>query len=221
VNKWLLVAFFVCCTPVQAQYDMSRARANGSVAQPAAAGYTLPDIGRPYSIRVTTGATTSRGWENALTSKDPNLRHWTWIPVTSYRQKNVSVGGPGGPAVPKRPEHVYIKPNHIPLPVVVRDYHYPLAAPQSGHYTIPNKIALPVVDHGEAKVLAERRAEADVCARLQQPRRQENPRALVASTKSYSASYGDVYGSVRPNYGGGSSESLSVKAKLFGSNHGR
>src|SRR5258708_7606904 len=42
---------------------------------------SLPDIGRDYSIRVTTGAHTNVGWEQGLTDKDHNLKHWTWIPI--------------------------------------------------------------------------------------------------------------------------------------------
>jgi hypothetical protein len=92
---------------------------------------SLPDIGRPYSIRVTVGASTNAGFEKALTETDPNLKHWCWVPVTTANQAYIRVApgqvDHGRPNV-VRPKSVYAasKPVAVPLPRVRNwDLQYP------------------------------------------------------------------------------------------------
>jgi hypothetical protein len=72
-------------------------------------------------VRYTTGSyvVSGPGWEKQLTSGNPNLGHWNWIPVIGYTQ---STGTTSKQAVqaPAVAEHksVYVKPNHVALPVV-------------------------------------------------------------------------------------------------------
>ncbi|MFN8551927.1 MAG: hypothetical protein U0103_10595 [Candidatus Obscuribacterales bacterium] len=71
-------------------------------------------------VRYTTGSyvVSGPGWEKQLTSGNPNLGHWNWIPVIGYTQ---STGTTSRQAVHAPvPEHrsVYVNPNHIALPVV-------------------------------------------------------------------------------------------------------
>jgi hypothetical protein len=87
-------------------------------------------INRPYSYRVTTGSTHNAGWEKTLTDGNPNLKRWTWLPVTSYNQGFVKVE-PGkdasGKSLINRPASgVYVKPQQLspnafvkPRPVVI------------------------------------------------------------------------------------------------------
>lgn len=69
-------------------------------------------------VRYTTGTyvVSGPGWEKQLTSGNPNLGHWNWIPVIGYTQ---STGTTSRQAIhAPTPEHrsFYVKPNHIALP---------------------------------------------------------------------------------------------------------
>lgn len=72
-------------------------------------------------VRYTTGTyvVSGQGWEKQLTNGNPNLGHWNWIPVIGYTQ---STGTTSKQAIqaPAPVEHksVYVKPNHVALPVV-------------------------------------------------------------------------------------------------------
>lgn len=82
-------------------------------------------------VRLTEGVVQSAGWEKSLISRTPNLRHWTWVPITSWPQKRGLVG----PALPERAQAAsppaqakprYIKPIHVPTrvtrPVAISPY---------------------------------------------------------------------------------------------------
>jgi hypothetical protein len=71
-------------------------------------------------VRYTTGSYTVRGWEKQLVGGNPNLGHWNWSPVVGYTQ-SVATGTSKQTNTAPMPERksVYIKPNHVPLPVVV------------------------------------------------------------------------------------------------------
>ncbi len=69
-------------------------------------------------VRYTTGTyvVSGPGWEKQLTSGNPNLGHWNWIPVIGYTQ---STGTTSKQAIHvSTPEHrsIYVKPTHIALP---------------------------------------------------------------------------------------------------------
>jgi len=187
-----LVAAF-CCVPSWAQgFDMQQQQ----TMQP-----TLPNIGRPYDVRVTTGAHTNAGWEKSLTDGDPNLRHWTWMPVTNYDQAYIHVpagsAGPGKSAV-QRPAHVYVKPETVPLPI-------------NPAYSRPWK---PVVI-GNASNSGSSHAGGNVSGKLvvhTQPKSYTATRATL--TKSYGGSYGDVGGKLlRPRMA--VTESSAVSGRLL------
>jgi hypothetical protein len=107
----------------------------------------LPDIGRPYSIRVTTGGVQSNaGFEQALTQSDPNLKHWCWIPVSSMKQAYIHVGA--GQAAPRAGQ---VAPSQRPTSVYVK----------------PVKVALPKIDHGQSVAyIGPARSNADVSAKV-------------------------------------------------------
>lgn len=182
--------------------------------------------GRPYSIRVTTGMHEVSGWERGLERRDPTLRHWTWLPIYSYDQ--AYIGANRKHAMPARPQHVYVKPNHVPLPVVS---HQPqtVAPPR---YVKPNKLPLPVVEHPvpDYPHLAQLRPRApqnaplnndadqsfdkSVAAVLHKPQA-SNVRPLSAVPKSYGA-YTDVYGRLHPpDHYGDSLASARLHGKLI------
>jgi hypothetical protein len=176
---------------------------------------SLPDVGRPYSMRVTVGASNNAGFENALVNSDPSLRHWCWIPVTSFRQATVGVDYKHT-QMPGRPEHVYSKPTHVPLPTVD---HGPMIASQpiGSHYVKPIQVPLPGVDHGltEAVVTSRAAAAANVSGKVKLPHTQVPAVAHAIAAKTYGESYGQVSGSIRPSYSGPSTDDLRVKGRLL------
>src|SRR5262245_17149642 len=73
-------------------------------------------------VRVTTGARQFRDWEQPLINGNPNLSHFTWVPVTGYtqgRQRVVQVKGPDSKIVQEVPaarrRNIYVKPIAVPL----------------------------------------------------------------------------------------------------------
>lgn len=139
----------------------------------------MPNIGRAYGIRITTGASNNAGFEKPLVNSDPNLKHWCWIPVTNYNQAYIrKAPGQTGQSAgsPKRPASVYVR---------------------------PTKVALPTVDHGEPQRVVRisgsdsSRSSSDVSAKLSF----KKPPAKIAyeaETKSYGNSYSDVSGRLMP-----------------------
>jgi hypothetical protein len=214
-------------TPAYAQFavDSTEPSANPAPAQPVRRQYAnqpaqnLPDIGRPYSVRVTTGARVNAGFEQALTRHDTNLRHWTWIPVTSYNQAVINVGG-GHPQQPARPAHVYVKPNHVPTQIAARPGVEPTMAPRS-NYVRPTHVPLPVVDHGTAFIPpVSRWATSDLSGKVKVPHAPAAERAVTESSrpttaKTYGGGYGDVSGRVKPSYATGRDDSLAVHGRLM------
>jgi hypothetical protein len=195
-----VVLAFASLTPAQAQgYDMSNNNNVKVTTSPA-----LPNIGRAYSIRVTRGAHTNAGWEKPLTDSDPNLKHWTWVPVTSFDQAYIHVA-PGSLVKDKRPEHIYVKPTHVST-VVSRPDHV---------YVKPVHVPLPVVNHPVAVATTENNhATTDVYGKVRAPHRDPD-HSLIAETKVYSQGYGEVSGRIRPSTVTAMSESTSVYGKLM------
>jgi hypothetical protein len=157
----------------------------------------MPNIGRAYSIRVTTGATSNAGFEKSLVGADPNLKHWCWVPVTSMKQAYIHVapGQTGKGAQPGqtnyvRPKSVYVKPNHVPLPKV---------------------------DHGSNQVVIRTggswpsRSSSDVSATITY----NKPVARTAETRSYAGSYSDVSGRISAPRYTAYNESKDVYGKLL------
>lgn len=69
-----------------------------------------------YTVRETNGYVTVAGWEHQLVQGNPNLRHFSWMPVTSYTQGNATYKTSTSAAhqqLPQRAQHIYIKPLHI------------------------------------------------------------------------------------------------------------
>jgi len=71
-------------------------------------------------VRYTTGSyvVSGPGWEKQLTSNNPNLGHWNWIPVIGYTQSTGTTAKQAVHAAMPEQRSVYVKPNHVPLPVV-------------------------------------------------------------------------------------------------------
>jgi hypothetical protein len=73
-------------------------------------------------VRYTTGAyyVNGSGFEKKLVNGDPNLGHWNWSPVIGYNQGSLktSKGAVSAPMPMPERKSVYIKPNHVALPVV-------------------------------------------------------------------------------------------------------
>jgi hypothetical protein len=118
--KLIPVVFTVIITsatvlPVSAQgFDIEK------TARIKAAQAAMPDIGRAYGMRITVGNHSSAGFEKSLTEGDPNLKHWTWLPISSAEQAYIHKA-PGslasGNAAPHK-SRGYMKCNTAPLPMV-------------------------------------------------------------------------------------------------------
>jgi hypothetical protein len=83
-----------------------------------------------YGVRETVGTVETRGWERSITQNNPNLSHWTWMPIYSNIQ---AIDGPPRAATSEPnqsqrqpqpqpqativPQQHYVKPIHIALPV--------------------------------------------------------------------------------------------------------
>jgi hypothetical protein len=147
---------------------------------------------RPYSIRVTTGSHTSAGWEKNLTDGDPNLRHWTWMPVTSYDQGYIRTPAgqdQNGRSLLKRPPgHIYIKPQTMPLPR--RVYHFADPTP--------------------------RRSVADLSGSVRLPNNKPSAPEPAQTAERKVATYSDISGRLMaPKYSAPPSESKAVHGRLL------
>jgi hypothetical protein len=176
----------------------------------------LPDIGRPYAIRVTTGAHVNAGWEQALTSKDSNLKHWTWVPVTSFDQAYIGMNKQQ--TLPARPDHVYVKPTHLNEAASNRPQDLPPPLPQS-HYVKPIHVPLPGVQHGPMTVAFHNQASSDVSGKIHVPKFHPAtapvPTHAITYARSYGGAYSDVSGCVHPSYSSGPSDSATLHGKLL------
>jgi hypothetical protein len=154
----------------------------------------MPNIGRAYSIRVTTGTVTNDGFEKALTQTDPNLKHWCWVPVTTMKQAYIHTA-PGqvdhGSPKMERPKSVY-------------------AAYR------PVRAAMPTVDHGQPflprQIAYRSTSRGDVSGTLSYAKTPP-ARAFTGETKVYSNS--DISGRLRaPRYSTAYSDSKDCYGKL-------
>lgn len=167
--------------PVSAQgFDIEK------TARIKAAQAAMPDIGREYGMRITVGSHSNAGFEKSLTEGDPNLKHWTWLPINSAEQAYIHKA-PGslasGNAAPRK-SHGYMKCNTAPLPMV----------------TYYNK---PVEKR-------EKRTNSDVSARLTVAKA---PPPLATETRVYR--YSDVSGRLNAPRMTAMSEAKDVYGKLI------
>jgi hypothetical protein len=96
------------------------------------------------SVRVTTGSVQVSGWEQGIVQSNPNLSHFTWMPMSSNLQgiRKIPAGsGPTGqaPLPPKQTGPAY---NHIPTPTAPRELgtgynHVPTSVSNGSHYLKP------------------------------------------------------------------------------------
>ncbi len=108
-------------------------------------------------VRYTTGSYTVRGWEKQLVGGNPNLGHWNWSPVVGYTQ-SVATGTSKQTNTAPMPERksVYIKPNHVPLPVVIHSAKQAIA--QAPIAKAP--VVIPEVSEGSTSNRTETRTQA-------------------------------------------------------------
>lgn len=193
-----LIAAVGTTVPASAQgYDMRSRNQPRVITVPAS---QLPDIGRPYSLRVTTGSHKQTGWEQDLIQGNPNLKHWTWIGVGAADQAYLRVApGDTGKTPVQRPKTSYARPNHVPLPMVTR------YAPKENPQTVITRRRMassnPTV------------ANSSISGRVRVPR-VVSETAAPAETLSYGGSYGDVSGRLRAPAVPSSSDSRDVYGKL-------
>lgn len=144
-------------------------------------------------VRVTTGATQFRNWERPLIQGNPNLSHFTWVPVTGYhqgRQRVIQRRGPDSQVVQtipgSRQKSVYAssKPIAVPLnyiaarpsnPEVHGAVHVPTVVPKkprsaSDQAAIHGAIRVPFPGEGDLfGKLARQQADQALAARMQLP----------------------------------------------------
>lgn len=77
--------------------------------------------GRTSPIPITQRWVRTAGWEKTLVRGNPNLGHFTWVPMTSYPHDMGVVQGPPPPRNPQsagyrrqQNQHFYMKPVHVP-----------------------------------------------------------------------------------------------------------
>src|SRR5579883_1911885 len=195
-NLFVLFTSAAIQIPASAQgYEMSRGQPQVTVSSG-----PYPDIGRPYSVRVTTGYHTVSGWENNLVKSDPNLRRWTWVPIGSADQAYIHVA-PGQYAKhlpvqpPQRPKSCYVKPIHVPLP----DINYGRPEPLKAEH-----------------IATARSDNTNVClsGKLKLSKQEPNP-AGRTRTLSYGNGYGDITGRLHPSLSSAITENKSVHGKLM------
>lgn len=85
------------------------------------------------AVRVTTGVTEVKGWENSLVRRNPSLSHWHWNPIYVYRQGMNSNR-------PSRPNFNHKNPNLAKSPGTTSNQHYikPIHMPFSPEATEKN-----------------------------------------------------------------------------------
>jgi hypothetical protein len=175
------IAIVSCITPASAQgFDVNQINNTDRMASKTTV-IVDPNATRAWGYRVTSGAHTTSGWEKSLTDGDPNLRHWTWVPITNYDQKYIKVVPGAG------------------LKRQVR----PSKQPTGGHYIKPTKVALPKRDYSAYcnSLIAARRSNSDVSGRVM-PSKAVTPTYAYAESGRYSNSNStglslssqDVYG---------------------------
>lgn len=88
----------------------------------------IPADARNYYVRETKGTVQIKGWEKGILKRNPNLKHWHWLPMTAnYNRLKPIVPGKDPWKVQRqqrkdraamRPQvQRYIRPNHIGSPV--------------------------------------------------------------------------------------------------------
>lgn len=178
----------------------------------------LAQIDEGRYVRVTTGATQFRNWEQPLIQGNPNLAHFTWMPVTGYvqgRQKVVQRRGPDLKAARNTggQRSVYIKPICLPPGYAGKSQ----ASPEvKGAIHIPTVIArrnaapqAQATIHGALRV--PREAQEDLLGKLARQRADE---AIAARMRHEAiATYPTVSGNLLPRvaneaYGQGVSQSV-------------
>lgn len=130
----------------------------------------LPSEARNYYVRETKGQVEIRGWEKPLLKKNPNLKHWNWMPITASYNRIKPVAPSKKPwkvdrrlrkAPPERMIKVarYIRPVHAAMPT---------ARNRDGGSLQNPRVNNPLVTHDLNGALRSR----DVAARLQMQRTQ-------------------------------------------------
>jgi hypothetical protein len=159
-------------------------------------------------VRTTTGYVVTAGWEKGLVKGNPNLGHFNWTPMTSYKQGRQLVRQTPGPmtglnmprrSVYNRPVHVAtIKPvngaayagyGHVSLPVPNREAKKEVAA----------KIAIPSTSAALATTSASLAAPTTAIAMsVPQIATYGEAYGQLSSEQTYaSLSHKDVYGTIR------------------------
>lgn len=130
----------------------------------------LPSEARNYYVRETKGQVVIKGWEKPLLKKNPNLKHWNWMPITaSYNRIK--------PIVPsKKPWKVDRRLRKAPVDRMVKVARYirpvhaamPTARNSEGGSLQNPRVTNPLVSHDVNGALRSR----DVAAKLQMQRTQ-------------------------------------------------
>ena len=144
-------------------------------------------------VRYTTGSVTSSGWEKSLTDGDPNLKHWNWASITSYKQSCYNKV-PAGAFLKKnnsdetRPAGIYIKPIHVSADTYAQKREQPGVI-----------------------VVGDTRSQSNVAGRVNLPRRQAQSQPIA---RSYNTNYG-LSGRLRPAAQSESLASRQVTGRLL------
>lgn len=130
----------------------------------------LPSEARNYYLRETKGQVEIRGWEKPLLKKNPNLKHWNWMPITATYNRVKPI------APSKKPWKVDRRLRKAPVERMVKVARYirpvhaamPTARNKEGGSLQNPRVKNPLVTHDVNGALRSR----DVAAKLQMQRTQ-------------------------------------------------
>jgi hypothetical protein len=130
-------------TPAVAKGSQSQAAATTTVVHQGGAWHQVAKPGKDtQSVSVTTGWHPISGWEQNIIDRDPNLAHWSWIPMQEMG-KSYQHFAPGQVAEQykdPRPSR-YVRPRHIPTVVTPRKQQAVVQlAPRPSKYIKPEHV---------------------------------------------------------------------------------
>lgn len=191
------------------------------------------------SIRVTTGSVQVSGWEQGIVQGNPNLSHFTWMPMSSNVQGIRRLPGSGGPTTgqPLPPRQAgpayfhaptpvssgshYVKPIHIPTELTSRQLsdkpvHVSEAADERSY--VDGQVRLPQRTDGQVSGQLRSRPMADgqISRQLGSYPKVEEQVAGQLRTQPQVSTYAPIGGALRPDNRnrGGQQESREVYGRL-------
>jgi len=129
-----------------------------------------PGEARNYYVRETKGTVEIRGWEKPLLKKNPNLKHWSWMPITASYNRVKPIAPSKKPWKVDRVLRKAPVERIVQVPRYMRPVHasMPVGRNNDGSMRQNPRVSNPLVVHDTSGALRSR----DVAAKLQMQRTQ-------------------------------------------------